>query len=491
MGEPSRILVVDDESSIRGILNETLSQIGCQVTEAASAEEALKTLEHEMFHLVLTDIRMPGLSGIELLQRIKKRPIDTEVIVMTSHASLESSVQAIHLGAYDYLLKPFEELESIEMVVRRALDKQALKRENQRLVASLKQKNEELTAATQKAAHILVESKGFYGMLRHLLEANGREDLLERLCQVLLKNSKGQPCLVWLYDPDKRALVMEKAAGLSREARISPIPLQEESSRSPASLTAWLSKRGYLSELARSLREIRPSAAVDLPVVFQGKGMGLLVLLNRRSEELALHETAFLENIGLLAGAVLDRVGAGSRSDSASFQRAPEGLIAVRDTRTPLYSFDYFLELLQMEVGRSRRYRHKFVLIMTAFAFPPDRKEEFSPLLQELAVRFQRRTRMTDIAARCEEKFFILLPETDYENAEKVMKGLLEEIDSFPPSKETQRGGGRPKGMLTAVEYPRDGDEPEGLMTALETKLARETEGRSGHLHLSSDLDGS
>lgn len=83
MGEPSRILVVDDESSIRSILNETLSQMGCQVAEAASAEEALKRLEQEAFHLVLTDIRMPGLSGIDLLERIKKAPLDTEVIIMT------------------------------------------------------------------------------------------------------------------------------------------------------------------------------------------------------------------------------------------------------------------------------------------------------------------------------------------------------------------------------------------------------------------------
>ena len=150
-----RVLVVDDEESIRGILNETLDMIGCEVIEAASAEEAMKEIKAHAFHLIMTDIRMPGLSGMDLLEKVRAIPLETEVIIMTSHASLETALQAMRLGAYDYLLKPFEELDWVAAVVQRALEKRRLEAENKRLVKELVQKNQDLAQATKKAAALL------------------------------------------------------------------------------------------------------------------------------------------------------------------------------------------------------------------------------------------------------------------------------------------------------------------------------------------------
>ncbi len=96
------------------------------------------------FPLVITDIRMPGMSGIDLLTKIKAQNEDTQVVIITSHASLDTAVTALREGAYDYLIKPFEDLDVISAVVNRALEKIRLVHENRELVKKLQASNQEL-----------------------------------------------------------------------------------------------------------------------------------------------------------------------------------------------------------------------------------------------------------------------------------------------------------------------------------------------------------
>ncbi len=98
MAKLPRILVVDDEMSIRGILNELFTALHYDVVEAPSVEVALVKMNLIPFDVVISDIRMAGQSGIDLLKKVKKMSPETEVIIMTSHASLESSLDAIRLG---------------------------------------------------------------------------------------------------------------------------------------------------------------------------------------------------------------------------------------------------------------------------------------------------------------------------------------------------------------------------------------------------------
>jgi diguanylate cyclase (GGDEF)-like protein len=101
------------------------------------------------FALVISDIKMPGMTGLELLEKIKTRYSDTQVIIITSHASLETAISAMRHGAYDYLFKPFEDLDLITTAARRALEKVTLTRENRRLMESLEQKNNQLERANR------------------------------------------------------------------------------------------------------------------------------------------------------------------------------------------------------------------------------------------------------------------------------------------------------------------------------------------------------
>ncbi len=144
-----RILVVDDEDSVRGAVSQVLREDGHQISMAASAEEALAAFRKEPFPLVLSDIRLGRMDGLELLKAIKGFRADTEVVIMTGHASMDNAITAMRSGAYDYLIKPFEDLQLISNAASRALEKIRLTAENRKLMDTLKQQNEDLEHINQ------------------------------------------------------------------------------------------------------------------------------------------------------------------------------------------------------------------------------------------------------------------------------------------------------------------------------------------------------
>ncbi len=128
----ANLLVVDDDRNIRKMLVATLEGAGHRVTEAESAERALAALAPGGFELVLTDVRLAGMNGFALLERIKADAPGLPVIMMTAYSSIPHAVEAIKLGAYDYVPKPFS-AEHIRRVVARALEMESLRAENSSL----------------------------------------------------------------------------------------------------------------------------------------------------------------------------------------------------------------------------------------------------------------------------------------------------------------------------------------------------------------------
>lgn len=127
-----RVLVVDDEEIVRYSLKNILTTNGFDVDDAPSAEEALKRLYDRSYHLVLTDLMLEGMGGLDLLENVKVISPRTLVIVITGYGSLKTAVKALRLGVYDYLLKPCDENELI-IRVRRALEMQTYGTEQKRL----------------------------------------------------------------------------------------------------------------------------------------------------------------------------------------------------------------------------------------------------------------------------------------------------------------------------------------------------------------------
>lgn len=145
----NRILVVDDEKPHRHLLSAALERNGYVAAHAGDGQEALSMLRNGGFELIITDLKMPGMSGIDLLKSARALDPDIVGIVMTGQGSIDSAVEAMKAGAQDYILKPFD-LNLLLQVVSRALDMRELLLENKQLLQSVRRQAQELEAANQE-----------------------------------------------------------------------------------------------------------------------------------------------------------------------------------------------------------------------------------------------------------------------------------------------------------------------------------------------------
>jgi DNA-binding NtrC family response regulator len=138
---PTRIIIAEDEANLRLVLQKELERAGYEVRVAADGEAALKLLEETNVDVMLSDINMPRMDGMELLRRVHQRPNPPEVIMLTGHATIETAIEAMKLGAYDYLSKPYH-ITELDALVRQAAEKRQLRVDNQRLRAQIARQSE-------------------------------------------------------------------------------------------------------------------------------------------------------------------------------------------------------------------------------------------------------------------------------------------------------------------------------------------------------------
>ncbi|TSK07177.1 MAG: response regulator [Geobacter sp.] len=137
MGTGRDILIVDDNEVVTSVLVELFIKEGYNSSGVATGEECLEELQRTPYKLVMLDVRLPGISGIEVLRAIGESHPGVDVIIMTSHVSLETAVQALRLGAQDYLFKPFDDLEMVLATVNKTLERRRLMSEHDDLVRTL------------------------------------------------------------------------------------------------------------------------------------------------------------------------------------------------------------------------------------------------------------------------------------------------------------------------------------------------------------------
>lgn len=170
--EVASILVVDDEATIRYSVSKTLQRVGYSVREAAGGEEALDVVRSHHFDVVLTDIRMPpGLDGVELVRILKEIDPDMVVILMTAYPSLNTAVEALRLGAHDYLIKPSSS-QDIRASVARGVERSRNLKRRRRLLDAIRNSVQELATSNDE-----------------LLESMSDEALAERMPDLELMSS--------------------------------------------------------------------------------------------------------------------------------------------------------------------------------------------------------------------------------------------------------------------------------------------------------------
>jgi len=204
-----KILIVDDEERMCQSLSRLLSDLGYQTKAVVEPATAIKEMESDSYDLVLTDIKMPGLDGFDLLKAAKQKDKDSVVVFMTGYGSLDSAIRAISEGAYDYLLKPLE-MEDLKMTIRRGLEKRKTDVEKSKLLEELRETN----LALQKK---LQELDALYQAGKSISTTMELSKLLPTILQLATQVMGAKIGSIMLLDENKKELRIEAAIGLDPE----------------------------------------------------------------------------------------------------------------------------------------------------------------------------------------------------------------------------------------------------------------------------------
>jgi len=450
----ARILAVDDQRYFRELLEGMLVEEGYAVRTAASAEEALRLLEQSVFDVVLTDLLMPGMDGSELVHRIKERLPSQEVVVVTGVVDVKTAVDAMKLGATDYLLKPFER-KTLVACLEGVLQRQRLRDENERLLSEN------------------IEYLGVLSLMERALElfaCLSLEALAERIAEGVCVEAEAQGGVLWTAPPgeeEPERLVLAAARGLVRAA-------DEAEGFTVASLPAAL-RDGSRLWVESGPTEALPCAATHgtalfLPLRHDGRLVGLLRLTDR------LGSDAF-DDEDRAAAVKLVRFASVALANALRFRALEER--SLRDPHTEAYRHEYLRDAVRAEIEKSGRTGRGFSLLRVELA-PLDGlrvhlgEEEMEAWLKAAVRTLAPLLRASDLlAADGRGIYTALLPETDALAAATLKLRVRESLEasdllaSLDPEM-------RPGAFLATVAYPADGTQQEALERTLSGGVAED-----------------
>lgn len=411
-----KILLVDDDPHILHTLSRFLTGQGYTVATASCGREALEALEAhraQHFPLVILDLILPDVSGLDLLAHVRRNSPDTEVILFTGGGDLDSAIQALRLGAYDYLVKSELRLPELQSVVDRALERRRLTLSNRELLDSLRRAQEDLAATRAREL----------AQIRRLGETLARPLAAQKLLDGLVE-------LIWESLPLAtlgfrfRDLGNLEAAASRHRPDLDPQALKR--------FADWL--EGQLEEELHPTRENPggiplsppPFAGVLQEKVKAGKGLGLVAA--GREEPFSPEETELFRIFALQGEAALRNV--------LLFEEVKS--LALRDGLTGLYNYRHFREVLAHQAQVSRRYDWPLSLLfldIDNFKGVNDilGHPEGDLVLKTLARFLQTQVRQADVLCRYGgEEFVVLLPQTSGTQAHFLAERLRENIARTP-----------------------------------------------------------
>lgn len=455
--------IVDDEESIRGILKETLGKAGYQTELFPTADAALARIKEAPPHVILSDIRMPGMSGIQLLEKVRELSSDIQFIVMTSHASLETAINAIRLGAYDYLHKPFEDLGDVLTTVDRTVEMLYLQFQNEQLLAELNNKNKALTQLNARIAREKEEVVKINNLMGALAKS---KDLSETIQTFLIHVSQllDNSSVIFLrYLPAYYSLMLSHAAQYQMdEAKKIGVNLKDID---PKQLLDHLKNPNSMHKISELMNQVfKTSSFLAMPIETEEEFVGIVVIC-KDVQDPSLRRV-------LDSFVSIFRV---SYSNAALQKRIHN--MAIKDPLTGLFNRRHFNEQLNDEITRSRRTKMPVSLVyMDIDHFKKYNDQNGHPmgdqLLKMVATVLQKTSRKNDIVCRIGgEEFVIILPHTDANGAAIKAEKLRRIIEAtkFP------FGEKQPMGKISmsmgVAEYPAHSHDSETLVKAADDAL--------------------
>lgn len=423
-----RVLVVDDEDSIRNMLTETLKDDGWDVQSAVNGKLAVEKFKEWPAHIIISDINMPEMTGTELLEHIKKTAPQVEFLIMTSHATLETAVKAVQLGAYDYLNKPFEDIEVVPKKLEQVAEKILLRQQNIELLKRLK-------AAGKDLKNLLASISPLNGILEISELAKSVIDSFP-----VLFDDEAFKAAWWTHKDGQWACV--HACGI--EVPSEPL---DDVERAP--------------ELMGEMRN--PELHF---FKYQSKTDDVLVYEATRAS---------------LANVFVHQIDTSYQKAQFHFEIAS---MANKDGLTKLYNHRYFQERLQQEISQAKRQK-SFVslLLMDVDNFkhyndtnghPAGDKllKELAELLNTQGKSIEGSRREADIVARYGgEEFVMILPFTPLEGAKVKAERVRQAIADFEFDHREKQPLGIVSASIGVATFPDHGSNKQDLINAADKAL--------------------
>jgi len=443
----ARVLAVDDQRYFRELIEEFLAAEGFEAQTASSGEEALHVLERSAFDIVLTDLVMPGMDGSELVHRVKSRNPDQDIVVITGVVDVRTAVDAMKLGASDYLLKPFDR-RALALCLEGILQKRRLQSEHARLLA---------------------ENIEFMGERRLFERALGLfacvalQPLAERIIEGLCLETQAQGGVLWAQS-EEGPLELAAARGLVRlDSEPERLALEQ--------LPAELRDERTGSLLAPADTE-RPGTAPALfvPLRREGSLIGVARLTDR------LEGDAF-DDVDRVCAQKFSRHAEVALANALRFRALEKR--SLEDPISGAYTAQYFQDVVRNEIEKANRFGRSFALLELDLgsldaALREAGEAGVQTLLTGVAEELTRLLRAADLlAAGGAGRFYVLLAEADALGAAVLKRRALQALGA---SELFTRIGAdaRPDPQVGTAVYPRDGASLEALLRVLDERVEEE-----------------
>jgi len=427
-----RILVVDDEEHVQRLLSEVCRRAGYDVVTVGDGAEAIKALEERFFPVCVVDLHLPQVDGMEVLRRARQLYPETQVIIFTGYGDLQTAVEALRLGAYDYLEKPFADIDLIRVGISRAIERWRLAASNTRLLEDLQEANQELELRRrQQLQYINYIGQAMGGALR-------TKDASQVLLGAIIHSTgcdAGGVLLLPPHDTGRAWALTDGRNGFSSQAQRALVQAMVD----------------YLPERARP-----DIATVEMHDLREGRGeeqevedwrhfeFGLLQVRDQLYGVAAVvnHSEEPLSSEALSFFSILTAQGSTAVANAYLFARTRE--LATRDGLTGLYNRRHFFELIEAETGRAERHDEELAIIMLDI----DKKgkgmglkavndtyghQAGDDLLRAIGQLIKGIVRKADVVARYGgDEFIIMAPETSRKQAIRLARRVCKSLYDTP-----------------------------------------------------------
>ena len=357
-GKP-RILIVDDEVGIREILADIVRLEGYTVDPAGCGQEALDLCAHNEYDFALLDIRLPDMSGLDILRRIKQDHADCEVSMLTGDDDLRTAIEALRLGAYDYMVKPLPNVDIALLAISRALERRRMADQQRQLLNELGRTTQDLEHANRELeAQRRRQLRSINYVGKALSSAWQRQDIVQVLIQSMLELIDADAAAALLLEGPIADAPWAMFGGRKRLNSLATQPLLDALLAAlPADVRPAREQVGCeaMPEQHSSEDDEAPWQRCEIArLEVHSQIRGVAVFASHNPEPLSEDSLGLFEILVTQATVALE--------NARLFAQAQR--LATRDELTGLYNRRHFLELLEREISRAERYDQPMAVIM-------------------------------------------------------------------------------------------------------------------------------